>query len=135
MTSIQKWGCPHGTHLLKDFTSRSVDPTEPFRLTTRRRKNLVEIALSHHCIILLGTTLRMVSFKLAAILLAATADSASASLRSRRLSFQAIAGYEPGSLVTDHVSFVDHKGIYEITALPVLTSCKNLDDFIECFGP
>jgi len=44
----------------------------------------------------------MVSFRLASTLLFAGVASSDATLRSRRLSFQSIAGYEPGSLVTDH---------------------------------
>ena len=49
----------------------------------------------------------MVSFQFAtAVLLAFTTGEAQASLRHRRLSYQAIAGYEPRSLVTDHVSCV-----------------------------
>ena len=47
----------------------------------------------------------MVSLKLACALLLAIGN-AEASLRSRRLSFESMAGYEPGSVVTDHVSVV-----------------------------
>jgi hypothetical protein len=50
----------------------------------------------------------MVSFKVAATFLVAAVGDAHASLRAasmhRKLSFESIAGYEPKSLVTDHVS-------------------------------
>jgi hypothetical protein len=58
----------------------------------------------------------MVSFSAAAVLLlplvaagsASAAEQALHASGSRRLSFDLIAGYEPRSLVTDHVSRVRH---------------------------
>ena len=53
----------------------------------------------------------MVSLKLACCSLLLAVGGAEASLRSRRLSYESIAGYEPGSVVTDHVSVVDPNGL------------------------
>ena len=107
MTSMQKmvlsaWHASfERSHITKCGPHRTLPP-----ISTKKKKSCRKcFPTSVHN--LLATTSRMVSFKLAAVLLAATADSASASLRNRRLSSQAIAGYEPGSSVTDHVSLFD----------------------------
>jgi hypothetical protein len=139
MTSIQKmrlsaWHASFGKiahhKSVPVFDHRTLLPNK-----CKKEKNLVESAFFSRCINSLETTSRMVSFKLAALLLA-TAGSTSASLRtSRRLSFQSIAGYEPGSLVTDHVRFLDNKVDLTNHCISCSYIMQTTRSILECYGP
>jgi hypothetical protein len=87
-------------------SSHRIDVFRPSLLKNSPSPRKIQSSQNSFGEIFLASSITMVSFKFVPALLLAAADSSSAALRShRRLSYESIVGYEPGSLVTDHVSF------------------------------